>query len=264
MRSDPAFKVHKFSTKPPGHETARQRENQRRHRARVKGRITELEGSLLTTQSKLSEALRCIDDLKTEVDRLRQALRTRSRQGQGLSAGQVAVPASPTLPTALDILAQVSFDSSPVDLMGVQSERSCDASRSELFDGSTGEAGDAGPYVVDDCGPLTIPTICPTLAHSLNGESDSSNITAAVSETVIGDDPNDDCPMLPAPSPGESTMPCREAYSLIKGSILPPGFDFDQARDWLKPGFRCATVPGSGCRVQTHILFSFVDHITST
>jgi hypothetical protein len=75
------------------------------------------------------------------------------------------------------------------------------------------------------------------------------------------EDPTSDCPLLPAPSPGESTIPCRDAYLIIKerGSLE---FDLSSANEWLKPGFRRAIVPGAGCRVQTHILFAFVDHMT--
>ncbi|KAK3898413.1 hypothetical protein C8A05DRAFT_47269 [Staphylotrichum tortipilum] len=59
--------VNKFSSKPPGHDAARQRENQRRHRARVKGRIAELEAAL-------ENALQRIGGLTAEVHRLQHAL----------------------------------------------------------------------------------------------------------------------------------------------------------------------------------------------
>jgi hypothetical protein len=73
--------------------------------------------------------------------------------------------------------------------------------------------------------------------------------------------PNDDCPLLPAPGAGESTIPCGEAYSIIKDRST-PDLDLSAVNEWLKPGFRRAIVPGTGCRVQTHLLFAFVDHIT--
>jgi hypothetical protein len=56
-------------------------------------------------------------------------------------------------------------------------------------------------------------------------------------------------------------MSCRDAYSIIKDRG-DPEFDVSVANEWLKPGFRRAIAPGTGCRVQTHILFAFVDHIT--
>ncbi|KAK0707391.1 Glyoxalase/Bleomycin resistance protein/Dihydroxybiphenyl dioxygenase [Lasiosphaeris hirsuta] len=151
--------VQKFSCKPPGHEAARQRENQRRHRARVKTQISELEATLAKTQNQLDDALRCIDSLTAEVERLQHTLQQQ------------------------------------------------DSSRQPSFpDGS--------------------------------------------SESL---DPGIDCPLLPPPSPGESTMTCRDAFSIIRErSVF--GLDFDAATEWLQPGFRRAIVPGSGCRVQTHIL----------
>jgi hypothetical protein len=72
--------------------------------------------------------------------------------------------------------------------------------------------------------------------------------------------PNDDCQFLPAPSPGESTITCREAYRIIREHMA--DVDLEAATESLKPGFRRAIIPGTGCRVQTHILFSFVDRIT--
>jgi hypothetical protein len=76
------------------------------------------------------------------------------------------------------------------------------------------------------------------------------------------DDPNDDCLLLPPPGAGESTIPCRDAYSIIKARGTPEEVDLSLANEWLKPGFRRAIAPGTGCRVQTHLLFAFVDHIT--
>lgn len=75
------------------------------------------------------------------------------------------------------------------------------------------------------------------------------------------EDSNSDCALLPPPSVGESTIPCREAYSIIKDRSSPE-FDLSTATEWLKPGFRRAVAPGTGCRVQTHMLFAFVDYIT--
>ena len=51
------------STKPPDHQTIRKRQNQRRHRQRVKDRVAELE-------SQLRQAQRRIDELEGEVERL--------------------------------------------------------------------------------------------------------------------------------------------------------------------------------------------------
>ena len=69
----------------------------------------------------------------------------------------------------------------------------------------------------------------------------------------------DNCALLPPPGPGESTMLCRDAYSIITQRL--EDVDYDAVTEALKSGFRRAMAPGDGCRVQTHILFSFVDRI---
>lgn len=73
MRSLPeqAVFMDKWSNKPANHNADRVRNNQRRHRARVKSRMEELETQLVQTNSKLQAALSTILDLTAEVEVLR-------------------------------------------------------------------------------------------------------------------------------------------------------------------------------------------------
>ncbi|KAK0673197.1 hypothetical protein QBC41DRAFT_333850 [Cercophora samala] len=182
----------KFSAKPPGHDAARQRENQRRHRARVKERICDLETALVNTQSKLDDALKQIEELNAEISRLRTL-------------------ASPTLQA---------------------SETSTLANSCHAGIGSSG---------IEE--------------HS--DDIDNATITAAI------EDSNNDGPLLPPTLPGESTITCRDAYDIITDRNT-SDLDSETMNQWLKSGFRRAVVPGSGCRVETHVLFAFLDRITST
>ncbi|KAH6634715.1 hypothetical protein B0J18DRAFT_28917 [Chaetomium sp. MPI-SDFR-AT-0129] len=244
-------RVHKFSCKPPGHDAARQRENQRRHRARVKGRITELEALLLTAQSKLHDACNRIEELTAEIQRLRH------------TAGAMPIMAISRAPT--------------------------DPDRSPLHAGDTNRVPELVPYTLDVF-PRTRSISTPSAASSkvttssLSPEANppttierpgSTNSPTLPNPAVpnphvtnpvraVFEDPNDDYPDLPPPQPNESTIPCREAYAIIKDRIIsaPEDFDLSTATDWLEPGFRRAVVPGAGCRVQTHVLFAFVDRIT--
>ncbi|KAK3349891.1 hypothetical protein B0T25DRAFT_250877 [Lasiosphaeria hispida] len=220
--------VQKFSIKGPGHEAARQRENQRRHRARVKTHISELEATLANTQSRLDDALGCIDNLTAEVQRLQHAL-----QQQGPTP-QLSVSARRT---------DESVSSGPgaaVEDRVPQRTQGCGSSQCEK---------DAS--FVDEFHPV----------EDYPSERQDAGSESLMLSSRGSLDPSTDCPLLPPPSPGESTMTCRDAFSIIRErSVF--GFDFDAAIDWLKPGFRRAIVAGGGCRVQTHILFSFVDRIT--
>lgn len=64
--------VTKWSIKPADHNAARVRNNQRRHRERVKSRIENLEAKLAETQAALEEALQTIKDLNAEVEGYRR------------------------------------------------------------------------------------------------------------------------------------------------------------------------------------------------
>lgn len=227
--------VHKFSSKPPGHDVARQRENQRRHRARVKSRITELEAALSDTQNKLEDALRHIEDLTAEVQRL-HTLGSEALTPQR----QAAVVQEPDYDETDQSIEQEyptpSASSCP------ERENSCGISR-----------------------PCTITPQKPTTSASPHPIAPGTPVLVDLQGDAVPlsdfENPDSDCPLLPAPGRDESTIPCRDAYSIIKERSTPE-FDLSAANEWLKPGFRRAIVPGTGCRVQTHILFAFVDHMT--
>lgn len=238
-------RIHKFSCKPPGHDAARQRENQRRHRARVKGRISELEQLLSGTQSKLDNALEQIESLTAEVQRLQHAPGSSSTTSKETTAQQQQLFLKPETRPRLDPF-----------------ERAASDDRQE----STFDAFDTPPTLpttINREASLTTPTPNPSgTPQSQNSIPQYLVESPGNSLSVSGfEDPNDDYALLPHPSPGESTITCREAYSIIKDRS-PPEFNLSTAAEWLLPGFRCATIPGTGCRVQTHILFAFVDHIT--
>ncbi|KAL2021678.1 hypothetical protein VTK56DRAFT_6770 [Thermocarpiscus australiensis] len=254
-------RVRKFSCKPPGYDAARQRENQRRHRARVKGRIAELEAALFSAQSRLDGALRRIEDLTAEVQRLQHAAD---------SATPDSTSTSETSTLELAIQSQRAFAVSiPASETGQTQGSSCE------LDVSLGaEKLPAGPGSCTTCiqaGDVDTTASANFATRSYARPPDAQHASPEALDTLQAtgvptsgfDDPNDDCPLLPPPRVGESTIPCREAHSIILDRSTPE-FDLRSAAEYLKPGFRRAIVPGTGCRVQTHVLFSFVDRITST
>lgn len=253
----------KFSCKPPGHEAARLRENQRRHRARVKGRIAELEAALSNTQTRLDEALQRIDALTAEIHRLHtlnldlpnSQQRKNPSEQQGFNCTQAPV-LDPTVRN--ESIALTRKESDAEMLANTPDSGSCSGVSS-----STG--------ISDSCCSRRQGEVIatPQSSRAVSWNSAVQDIESPNTKIVHDDgeltanvvNPNDDCPLLPAPGTGESTIPCREAYSIIKERSTPE-FDLLAANEWLKPGFRRAIAPGTGCRVQTHILFAFVDHIT--
>lgn len=153
------MRVDKWSTKPADHNATRVRNNQRRHRARVKSRIQDLEARLDETNARLERALSTVASLTAELEALRRG-----------------APQPP-------------------------------------------EGRDSPP----DC----------------------------------------DCHDLPAPAPGESTIPCSSAFPIIEQQNY-SGVEVTTIRAWLAPGFRKAPRPGESCRVESNRLYELLDHITST
>ncbi|KAK6352994.1 hypothetical protein TWF696_004983 [Orbilia brochopaga] len=92
--------ITKFSSrpKPADHNAARVRDNQRRHRARVKAYIAELEARLGETKEQLDAAQTKIERLTAEVQALREGCDEDAAQEQQDTAAQsLAVPASDSL-----------------------------------------------------------------------------------------------------------------------------------------------------------------------
>lgn len=107
----------KWSSKPADHNAIRVRNNQRRHRARVKSRVEDLEQRLEQTNAKLEAALSTISGLTAELEVLRSHHRPHSLQNQ--SSRQDASPivpqsasSRPTANTAQSSLPSVEPDSS--------------------------------------------------------------------------------------------------------------------------------------------------------
>lgn len=232
----------KFSSKPPEHKATRLRENQRRHRAKVKNRITELEAALATTQSQLHAALERGKELDAEVARLRCALE--SRQGMplesenGANISEIINVGSPKGRTGNTDTIQHLLSASGTGseegahILGGTSNQSCLGLSTSVIE-RTGE----------DSGPCSERSTC-----------ERGN---AIEEEV----PGNDCLHLPPATPGESTMDCRAAYAIIheqRGEEIP----HEVLKAWLRPGFRRAVVRGSGCRVLTQNLFALVDQIS--
>ncbi|KAK3333035.1 hypothetical protein B0T19DRAFT_439840 [Cercophora scortea] len=259
--------VHKFSSKPPGHEAARLRENQRRHRARVKSQVTELQTSLAATQARLDAALLRIDELAAEVQRLRQGL----PPSQPLPSPPISTISTETSSPSHSSITALTFTQASDPRQ----------SRAAYLEGD--DAEDLSPPVLGTSPASRFTAIAEVDPISISSKG-ANNVSSSDSPTVPAPeerpgseregfppaemdidrdipDPDSDHAYLPPPSPGESTIPCRDAFSILRERMLPDS-DVEEAKRWLEPGFRRAIFPGGGCRVQTHILFAFVDHIT--
>ncbi|CAH0023362.1 unnamed protein product [Clonostachys rhizophaga] len=224
----------KWSARPADHEAVRLRNNQRRHRKKVKDRIAELEFRLAETQLQLNEALARVEGLSQELE---QAKAERNRAEEPLTRDHTQVLESGKI-----------LSSEPGRLI-VQQGKDATNQQTSLVQNqpiSTGvSAGNPSPIL---SAPWTSDTTVPTLALSY--------------ETFIDSD-DQDCSNLPLPEPGKSTTRCRDAYLTITQQNY-KGLDSSFIIEWLEPGFRGAISKGDGCRVDTDLLFTLLDFISSS
>ncbi|KAI0120690.1 hypothetical protein BJ170DRAFT_646421 [Xylariales sp. AK1849] len=224
--------IHKWSSKPPEHNALRLRNNQRRHRARVKRKTEDLETLLSETQSRLDQALVQISRLTAELERLRQPVRI-----------------------------DASHDACVLEA------RNCEE---DALGGEIASMDDAVAMGLDRCLSVECRSHenaqepSATLVHDADHHG-SDTITCHVQDD--GGYRRDEAPGeeqdLPLPRPGESTTSCKAAYQMIRQHACG---DFDLLDLWrsLQPMFRCAVKEGQGCQVENQALFKMLDFVTST
>lgn len=200
--SIPPMRIMKWSSKPADHNTTRVRNNQRRHRARVKFHIEDLEKRLEESNSKLETALQKVASLTAEVEFLRRG----------------ALDMRNALTTPMPTRCDQSAGYNP----------SVDSPRTSLDSATTFDH-------------------LPEAPQRSNG----------------GKTADCDCQSLPAPAPGESTVPCSSAFQIIEQQNY-SGVEVTTISAWLAPSFRKAFRPGESCRVESNRLYELLDRISCT
>lgn len=219
----------KWSTKQTDSKAVRVRNNQRRHRQRVKERMAYLESRLDETQSQLNSALDLVAELSAELDRLkgkREPPRARRSKAD---------------------LAEADGDR---DQPWERYDNDGETANQDADTEATQNATRPPPSMEDHSSICCAPTPCLT-----DGESPTVNDSEWPSDY-------DDSPALPPPAPGKSTTRCRDAFVIIEQQNY-RSMDREAIRRWLEPGFSKALSRGDGCRVDTERLFALLDFIRS-
>lgn len=240
--------LNRWSSKPTTHKATRLRDNQRRHRQRVKDRIAELEAKLSEAESQLSQALTRIDELSEELRQMSRSTELVQHDGAELSrkraftGGEAQKEDREAASSMVDSCCQCqkAFADNP-DSAHAQAE---DA----LYEGQTTQLD---------------------LGLDLNWYS-ASIITAGPSAQLLesegstyNDSEDEAYCRLPPPSPEESTTRCRDAYAIIFRQNY-KGLDETSIRRWLEPGFRGPKCQGDGCRVETKLVFALLDFLSAS
>ncbi|KAH8647326.1 hypothetical protein BX600DRAFT_152853 [Xylariales sp. PMI_506] len=252
--------VMKWSSKPPDYKAARVRDNQRRHRQRVKSHIAILETRLAETQSQLQQALARVDILTRELANARPAAPAGSvpgrLQSEFIDQGATRILSSQKLPfyTSRDF-AQSQRRNSETSITQLDdiTNPTTISHQSIVVSSLVGETSCFGAGETSEVHPFK--SSCALVSEDKTGAS-----------VVVPDDDDDDeaeyCNLQP-PRPHESTTRCRDAYKMITEQNF-AGLEHSVLREWLQPGFRGALREGDGCRVDNKLLFALLDYISSS
>ncbi|KAF4472353.1 hypothetical protein FALBO_738 [Fusarium albosuccineum] len=244
--------VSKWSSRPKDHNATRVRNNQRRHRARIKARIETLEETLNETQQELLEAKVRIRELESQLA---------SQQAVDQS---VLFSSTPSAPSGLEIT-QRTLAGQGHDLHDQETQKHSCCLRPSVQPKNPDGAAEQD-HCPQDAGKRPHPgaeitsTIFATSANQSMASSSSTNqALAEITFSLLTQYNNDS--HLPPVAPGESTTPCQVAFQIIAQQHT-SGVEACDVEQWLRPGFRCATKPGEGCRVDTRVLYALIDYIS--
>lgn len=210
--SPPSAMISKWSSKSksPKQKATQIRDNQRRHRARVRAHISTLEIELAESQRRLIAAGHRITALAAGVKRLLEEART-----------------EPALTSILCV--ERSFNSStPHNALESPYCRPLNSQR---------QLGNSLPSKQNAM--ISLPFDRPVIPNSNNallGLSAGNDIEVDEPTPALAFVAQYDCQTLPPPQPGESTTNCAAAYRII-GQQNFKGVDMEAIHQWLQSGF---------------------------
>lgn len=233
--SPPEAYLSKWSSKSPKQKAVQIRNNQRRHRAKIKARISALEIELAESQRRLDAAEHRIMVLTAEVNRLREPTATR--------------------------VSSMEYSFNPLTPHTVSQSPYCCLSNSQRqLDDSLYSKQDV--IVELPCSRTVIPNSTLEDNNSTLSEIDTGNGTEMDDPTLaVAFIAQYDLKTLPPPQPGESTTTCVAAYGII-GQQNFKSVDMEFIHEWLQTGYRRATRPGDGCTVVNSHLYSLISYLS--
>ncbi|RDI77153.1 hypothetical protein Vi05172_g12903 [Venturia inaequalis] len=227
-------------TKTHEEDLSRVRENQRRHRARVKNQVATLEEQLVEKEALLAKAEERIAELTAALEA--ESTSTSSFE----SSEETTLPEEFVLPadTHLQQASTIDEEFSSAD------ERPCEGRCPQAYLATIG-------IIDSQPSPSTNPgdsNKSPNKTIELTGSSSYTETVEFATKECLGLDP---------PRSGESTTLCITAYNLIDQQNF-RGLETGTVYQWLRRGFRSGHDRTDGCRVENSILFSLLDFVSST
>ncbi|KAF3063313.1 hypothetical protein CFAM422_010118 [Trichoderma lentiforme] len=235
--SPPSTMISKWSSKSPKQKATRIRNNQRRHRAKVKTHISTLEAELAESQRQLIAAEHRITALTVEVERLLKEAKTEPALAS-VSPVQHSF-SSPMLPTVFEAPCCCPWNSQR------QLSNSLSSKQNTLpFD---------MPVIPNS---MLIDNISAHSGINTGNGMERDGLTLAVDFVA-----QYDCQSLPPPRPGESTTDCVAAYRIIEQQNF-KGVEMEAIHQRLQSGYRRAKRHGDGCTVVNSLLYSIIGYLS--
>lgn len=278
----------KWSARPKQERAARVRENQRRHRAKTKTYVAELENQVADLKTWLNEVLVHNAQLVSEVDKLRDLCghgpkasgrNCADEQGHNENVVSLSQPSPALDPTAADPHTRASpsrIEKLPQSSPPMASERHITpnsptaGTRAVVRLSPAARCTASQPPGTNERTQTPLVDLVDDLPSHLEpraSDEASDSISACISRisTLYNIDPASLralCTHLPSPAPGESTIPCATAYCMINQQNY-AGQDLITISRLLRPGFRRAMHEGDDdCRVVSSFVFSVIDDIS--
>lgn len=247
-------RVLKWSSKQTDR-TARVRNNQRRHREKVRSYIAHLETELAETQTRLRRALEEIRRLNGE--HVSPTLDSSMSVKDAATTDNVRITRLETF-TVGEIPRDCCMSASPRSISAIETAqtdapyKSCASNTRKCSGASTHET-----------------EMCYTESTTTKEQAPSNSIQK---DPILSYSPTnkpsgyaawreDSCRNLQPPSAHESTTRCHEAYVMISEQNY-TGLQASIIYRKLRPGFRGPIQGQGGCRVDNQLLFSLLDQIS--
>jgi hypothetical protein len=236
----------KWSLKPHNHNATRVRNNQRRHRARIKTRLESLETELAQSQRELRTA-------KDRIEELEALLRAK---GSCAPNHQFDDPVQNSYYTPGQVIVEQSL---PAQQLGDLSSDLSNSGVCRCLPASVNQSA-----ILQDCGQSS--TLSPatsilagdvTIANEYATDHSETNMFAF--SLLAQYEHNSGLPLVKS---DESTTLCRVAFEIVAQQNI-ASIDPGELERQLWPGFRRETKQNEGCRVDTKVLYAVIDYMSS-
>ncbi|SPJ75713.1 uncharacterized protein FTOL_05444 [Fusarium torulosum] len=237
----------KWSLKPHNHNATRVRNNQRRHRARIKSRLESLETELAQSQHELRIARDRIEELEALL---------RAKGSYCALSHQSDDPVQNSYYTPGQVIVERSLPGQQLGYLG------SDFSNSEVCCCLPASVNQSARLQDCDQSSILSPVtnvLAGDVAMANEYATDHSETNVFAFSLLAQYEHNSGLPLVTS---DESTTLCRVAFEIIAQQNM-ASIDPSELERQLWPGFRRETKQGEGCRVDTKVLYAVIDYMSS-